>query len=211
MLALQLERSRCRESLVSALASMGAPGCVTATGFELTPSEAPGANDRVVRGDDALVFVDPPASAAPADALLDARIQAGRGPLRLPPSKLRPARGASSRPAGDTSGEHLPLARTRPPAPASLRAALLRQRGPLPVAYKPMRTRWIREAGGEAESTRPRARRTKVDRRAERRLDLAAGRAASARARRPLRGVLCEVVDVERPQRFAQLAFPRIA
>jgi len=27
MLALQLERSRCREGLVSALASMGAPGC----------------------------------------------------------------------------------------------------------------------------------------------------------------------------------------
>ena len=53
----------------------------------------------------------------------------GRGPLRLPPPKLRPARGASSRPAGDTSGEHPPLARTRPPAPASLRDALLLQRG----------------------------------------------------------------------------------
>ena len=89
MLALHLGRSRCRESLVSALASMGAPGCVsgqcpgraTATGFELTPSAAPGANDRVVRGDDALVFVAPPASAALEDALLDARIRAGRGPL----------------------------------------------------------------------------------------------------------------------------------
>ena len=85
MLALHLGRSRCRESLVSALASMGAPGCVsrqrpgraTATGFELTPSAAPGANDGVVRGDDALVFVAPPASAALEDALLDARIQAG--------------------------------------------------------------------------------------------------------------------------------------
>ena len=167
MLALQLERSRCREEpRLGARLHGGAglritatPGRATATGFELTPAEAPGANDRVVRGDDALVFVDSPASAALEGALLDARIQAGRGPLRLPPSKLRPARGASSRPAGDTSGEHLPLARTRPPAPASLRAALLRQRGPLPVAYKPMRTRWIREAGGEAESTRPGARR----------------------------------------------------
>jgi hypothetical protein len=73
------------KSLVSALASLGAPGCVsrqcpgraTATGFELTPSAAPGANDGVVRGDDALVFVAPPASAALEDALLDARIQAG--------------------------------------------------------------------------------------------------------------------------------------
>ena len=45
--------------------------------FELTPAAAPGANDRVVRGDDALVFVDPPASAALEDALLDARIEAG--------------------------------------------------------------------------------------------------------------------------------------
>lgn len=45
--------------------------------LELTPSAAPGANDRVVRGDDALVLLDPPASAALEDALLDARIQAG--------------------------------------------------------------------------------------------------------------------------------------
>jgi hypothetical protein len=45
--------------------------------LELRPSAAPGASDRVVRGDDALVFVDPPACGALEDALLDARIQAG--------------------------------------------------------------------------------------------------------------------------------------
>jgi hypothetical protein len=45
--------------------------------LELPPSAAAGANDRVIRGNDALVFVDPPASAALEDALPDARIQAG--------------------------------------------------------------------------------------------------------------------------------------
>ena len=43
--------------------------------LELTPAAAAGANDRLVSGDDALVFVDPPASAALEEALLDARIQ----------------------------------------------------------------------------------------------------------------------------------------
>jgi hypothetical protein len=74
---------------------------------ELTPSAAPGANDRVVRGNDALVFVDPRASAALEDALLDAGIQAGEVRFAVP-LELWPARGASSRPAGDTSGEQLP-------------------------------------------------------------------------------------------------------
>ena len=85
MLALHLGRSRCRESLVSALASMGAPGCVSrqcpgraaATGFELTPPRLLARTTGWSGGDDALVFVDPPASAALEDALLDARIQAG--------------------------------------------------------------------------------------------------------------------------------------
>lgn len=139
--------------------------------LELTPSPAPGANDRVVRGDDALVFVDPPVSAALEDALLDARIRAGRGPLRLPPSKLRPARGASSRPAGDTSGEHLPLARTRPPAPASLRDALLRQRA---------RCRWRTSRCERAGSERPAGRR-----RAPARAPAVAGRPSSRASTRP--------------------------
>jgi hypothetical protein len=44
--------------------------------LELTPSAAPGPNELDVRGDHALVFLDPPAPAALEDALLDARIQA---------------------------------------------------------------------------------------------------------------------------------------
>jgi Fe-S cluster assembly iron-binding protein IscA len=85
MLAMTSNAAVAVKSLVSALGLQGRAGLrITAMPrpgdgyeFELTPSAAPGANDRVVRGDDALVFVDPPASAALEDALLDARIQAG--------------------------------------------------------------------------------------------------------------------------------------
>jgi Fe-S cluster assembly iron-binding protein IscA len=85
MLALTPNAAVAVKSLVSALGlhrgagmrimAMPRPG--DGYEFELTPSPAAGANDRVVRGDDALVVVDPPASAALEDALLDARIQAG--------------------------------------------------------------------------------------------------------------------------------------
>ena len=85
MLAMTSNAAVAVKSLVSALGLQGGAGLrITAMPrpgdgyeFELTPSAAPGANDRVVMGDDALVFVDPPASAALEDALLDARIQAG--------------------------------------------------------------------------------------------------------------------------------------
>ena len=85
MLAMTSNAAVAVKSLVSALGLHGGAGLrITATrrpgdGYELelTPSAAPGPNERVVRGDDALVFLDPPASAALEDALLDARIQAG--------------------------------------------------------------------------------------------------------------------------------------
>jgi hypothetical protein len=82
MLALTSNAAVAVKSPVSSLGLHGGAGLrITAMPrsgeFELTPAAAPGANDRVVRGDDALVFVDPPASAALEDALLDARIEAG--------------------------------------------------------------------------------------------------------------------------------------
>lgn len=85
MLALTSNAAVAVKSLVSALGLHGGAGLrITAMRrpgdgheLELAPSAAAGANDQVVRGDDALVFVDPPASAALEDALLDARIQAG--------------------------------------------------------------------------------------------------------------------------------------
>jgi hypothetical protein len=71
--------------------------------------------------------------------------------------------------------------------------------------------RWIREARGEGESTRPRAPPSQVDR----------GPSSTSPRSEPGRfvpelrgrfgGMLCEVVDVERPQRVAQLPIPRIA
>ena len=85
MLAMTASAAAAVKSLISALGLRGEAGLrITATrrpgdGYrlELTPSAEPGANDRVVRGGDAVVFVDPPASSALEDALLDARIQAG--------------------------------------------------------------------------------------------------------------------------------------
>jgi Fe-S cluster assembly iron-binding protein IscA len=96
MLALTSNAAVAAKSRVSAFGLHGGAGLrITANApagdgyeFELTPSAAPGANDRVVTGDDALVFVDPPASAALEDALLDATDPGRRGPLRLPPSKF---------------------------------------------------------------------------------------------------------------------------
>jgi hypothetical protein len=55
-------------------------------------------------------------------------------------------------------------------------STLCAERGPLPVAYKRRRMRWIREARGEGESTRPDAPPSQVDRRAEPRQALAASR-----------------------------------
>lgn len=84
MLALTSNAAVAAKSLVSALGLRGGAGLrITAMprpgdGYELelTPAAAPAANDRVVRGDDALP--SSPASAALEDSLLDARIQAGQ-------------------------------------------------------------------------------------------------------------------------------------
>jgi hypothetical protein len=88
--------------------------------------------------------------------------------------------------AASRKGHSRPLSAAR--LLESMLPTLCAERGSLPVAYKRRRTRWIRDARGEAKSTRPHAPPSQVDRRAEPRLALAASRAASTRATRPLRG-----------------------
>jgi hypothetical protein len=93
---------------------------------------------------------------------------------------------------------------------AHVRLELCAEQAPLPVAYKRKRTCWIR---GPAEGRGAPARAPAVagDRRADPRLDLAASGLLQPELRARFGGVLCEVVDVQRPQRLAQIPFPGIA